>query len=197
MSRFDPALIARALAAVRAAQEAAAAQPPAQALPGAGAPPEQAPEASWRARATELAKAIARRFEGLRLRPYLCPAAVPTIGYGATTYLDGRAVQLTDPPISQDAAERLLDRQVREVYQPAAERLCPTADTAGRLAAITDFAFNLGPTRLKASTLRRRALEGDWDAVADEMMRWVYGGGRKLPGLVLRCQARVTLLSAD
>ncbi|MCK6431900.1 MAG: lysozyme [Aquabacterium sp.] len=173
MSRFDPALVARALAAVLASR--------------AGQPAQ-------RGRALEIAMALARRFEGLRLRPYLCPAGVPTIGYGATTYLDGRAVSPGDPAITPAGAERLLERQMAGTFLPSAQRLCPTADTAGRVAALADFAFNLGPTRLKASTLRRRVLAGDWAGAAVELRRWVRGGGRVLPGLVLRREAEIALL---
>jgi len=145
-------------------------------------------------KAAELVKALCRRFEGLRLRPYLCPAGVPTIGMGATTYLDGRSVKMTDPPISFEAAERLLERQISSTYLPAAIRLCPTADTFGRLAALTDFAFNLGATRLRGSTLRRKVLAGDWDGACLELAKWTRGGGRVLPGLVARRQAEIALI---
>lgn len=148
-------------------------------------------------RAGQITKALCRRFEGLRLRAYVCPAGVPSIGYGATTYLDGRPVQLADPPISADTAERLLERQVMGLYLPSAIRQCPTANTFARTAALADFAFNLGPTRLKASTLRKLALAGDWEGAAAEALKWNRGGGRVLPGLVLRCQARAALLRAE
>ena len=64
----------------------------------------------------------------------------------------------------------------------------------GWLAAIVDFTFNLGAGRLQTSTLRRRVLQRDWPAAATELRRWIYGGGRVLPGLVLRRQAEVGLL---
>jgi len=186
MSRFDADLIARALAAVRASQAAPTPSP-------APAVAEQAPD-GFRAAAKRIMKGLARRFEGLFRKPYLCPAGVWTIGMGATAYADGRPVKPTDPPISEAAAERLLDLTVDHTYLPAAERLCPTCDTPARLAAVADFAFNLGPTRLKASTFRKRVLERDWNAAADEALRWNRAGGRVLRGLTLRCQARAALL---
>ena len=75
-------------------------------------------------------------------------------------------------------------------------RFCPVLATEpeGRLAAIVDFTFNLGAGRLQTSTLRRRVLQRDWPAAATELRRWIYGGGRVLPGLVLRRQAEVGLL---
>ena len=61
----------------------------------------------------------------------------------------------------------------------------------GKFCAIVDFAYNLGVGRLQTSTLRRKINELDWEAVAKELMRWVYGGGKKLPGLVKRRQAEL------
>jgi lysozyme len=144
-------------------------------------------------RAAEVTERLAKPAEGLRLKPYLCPAGVPTIGYGATTYLDGRPVKLTDPPISPEAAERLLHRQVATVYQPGTRALCPRL-SGDALGAITDFSFNLGLTRLKASTLRRKLNAGDLEGAKAELLKWVRGGGRVLPGLVLRRKAEAALL---
>jgi lysozyme len=55
--------------------------------------------------------------------------------------------------------------------------------------AIMDFVYNLGVGRLQASTLRRKINVQDWRGAAKELRKWVYGGGRKLPGLVLRREA--------
>jgi len=130
------------------------------------------------------------------LRPYLCPAGVPTIGYGATRYLDGRPVLLSDLPISRDAAERMLALQLERTYLPQTLALCPGL-TGSRLAAIADFTFNLGAGALRASTLRRRVNAGDWGAVPGELRKWVRGGGRVLRGLVLRREAEIDLINAE
>ena len=58
--------------------------------------------------AVKVAAALARMFEGLYLSPYLCPAGVPTLGYGATYYEDGTRVTLSDPAITRERAEELL-----------------------------------------------------------------------------------------
>lgn len=146
------------------------------------------------AESIKVAVALARRFEGFMPHPYLCPAGVPSIGFGATFYEDGRAVKLTDPPITRARAELLLLWSVRCVYLPAVRRLCPNVDTPERLAALIDFAFNLGAGRLRASTLRRKVNVGDWDAARVEVMRWVIGGGRKLKGLEIRRAAERDLM---
>jgi len=76
------------------------------------------------------------------------------------------------------------------------QRFCPVlaAEPEGRLAAIVDFTFNLGAGRLQTSTLRRRINQRDWAAAANELGRWVYGGGKVLPGLVTRRAAEVRLI---
>jgi lysozyme len=76
-------------------------------------------------------------------------------------------------------------------------RFCPVLATQpeGRLAAIVDFTFNLGAGRLQTSTLRRRINQRDWIAAGKELRRWVYGGGKVLPGLVTRRSAEVALLT--
>ena len=143
--------------------------------------------------ALDIAAELCRRFEGLRLRPYMCPAGIPTIGYGATYYLDGRTIKLTDPPISRDTADRLLLATLERVYMPAAKRACPGAEGPA-LAALADFAFNLGCARLNGSTLRRKFNAGDMDGAKSELLKWVRGGGKVLPGLVKRRQAEAALL---
>lgn len=144
--------------------------------------------------AVEVAAALARRFEGCRLRPYLCPAGVPTIGYGATYYEDGTRVTLFDPAITKERAEQLLLWMVRNRYLPAVLKLCPGIDSPERLAAIIDFTFNLGAGNLKISTLRKRINAGRWNDVPVELRKWVKGGGKTLRGLVGRREAEASLI---
>lgn len=144
--------------------------------------------------AIPVSAALARRFEGCYLRPYLCPAGVPTIGYGATYYEDGSRVTLADPSITGERAESLLLWMIHTKYLPAVIRLCPGIDEPHRLAAIIDFTFNLGAGSLQASTMRRRINAGQWDDVPDELRKWVKAGGRMLRGLVLRREAEAVLI---
>ena len=51
---------------------------------------------------------IIKKCEGLELKPYLCPAGVPTIGYGSTRYENGERIKLTDAPITEERANALL-----------------------------------------------------------------------------------------
>ena len=140
-----------------------------------------------------VATALAQRFEGLYLSPYLCPAGVPTIGYGATYYEDGSRVTLFDAPITRERAMELLQWMVRTVYLPTVMRLCPGIDNPSRLAALIDFSFNLGGSALKNSSLRRKVNAGMWSAVPTELRKWVMAAGRRLRGLVIRREVEAAL----
>ena len=134
-------------------------------------------------------------FEGLYLKPYLCPAAVPTIGVGSTFYEDGTRVTLKDPPITRERAMALLEHELLQCL-PRVRRLCPGLADWGEVAtgAILDFAFNCGTGALAGSTLRRRINADDVPGARVELMKWVRGGGRVLPGLVKRRAAEAALL---
>lgn len=140
---------------------------------------------------------LAKRFEGFqrvaksdpgRAHPYVCPAGFWTIGYG-------HLCEPTHPPITEIEGEVYLAHDLQTALA-ATLRYCPTLATEPeeRLAAIVDFTFNLGAGRLQTSTLRRRVNQRDWIAASQELRRWVYGGGKVLPGLEARRSAESTLL---
>jgi lysozyme len=138
---------------------------------------------------SEIFLGLARRYEGLRLKAYLCPAGIPTIGYGHTG-----GVKLGDT-ITAEEAEALLKKDAA-IYEMGAANLSPILWTdEKRRAAIADFCFNLGLGRYKASTLRRRVEAGDWEGAEAELNKWVWGGGKKLPGLVKRRAEEAALIN--
>jgi lysozyme len=142
----------------------------------------------------DTASQITMMFEGFRTYPYLCPAGVWTIGYGTTRYPNGKKVQSSDMWIPKTlAAEYLRQEIVSSINQVL--KCCPILSLhESRLAAITDFVYNLGAGRLQASTLRRRINQGDWVLVKTELMKWVRGGRRILPGLVARRKVECGLI---
>lgn len=146
--------------------------------------------------AVEITASLCKQFEGLYLKPYLCPANVATIGFGSTRYEDGRRVTLADPPITKARAEELLMWEINRVCVPAVKRSCPELKEPKKLAALLDFTFNLGSGNLHSSTLRKKINAEDWDAAQIELAKWVRGGGRVLPGLVKRRTAEAALLRA-
>ena len=139
------------------------------------------------------AASICRRFEGLYLKPYLCPAGVPTIGYGATFYQDGKKVSLRDKPITREQAEDLLMYHLKQYFLKEVLLLCYTLDTESKTASILDFAFNVGLGNLKISTLRKRILTKNWEDVPNQLMRWNKANGKVLKGLTLRREAEKVL----
>ena len=145
----------------------------------------------------DIAAALCKQFEGYKGKPYLCPAGVPTIGYGSTYYADGRKVALTDAPMSEPDAAALLLQELHHTYLPGVLRQCPILLTDERKCnAIVDFVYNLGLGRLQTSTLKRKINVSDWDAAQEQLMLWTKGGGRVLPGLVKRRAAESALLAS-
>ena len=138
---------------------------------------------------------LCKFFEGLEKRlnngmigKYLCPANYWTQGYGILCNPDA-------PDITPAEAERRLYAAL-PMYVKQTLACCPRLwlGPPERLAAIADFTFNLGAARLRASTLRRKINAGDWDDACVELMKWVNGGGRRLPGLVARRAAEIKLI---
>ena len=141
---------------------------------------------------------LAKRYEGFcrvpksdpnRAYPYVCPAGFWTVGYGHLC--DAKHL-----PITMEEGEAFLAADMTDALR-ATLRCCPvlTTEPAKRLAAIVDFTFNLGAGRLQTSTLRRRINQRDWTGAVQELRRWIYGGGRVLPGLVLRREAEIQLFA--
>lgn len=146
--------------------------------------------------AITIARSLCIAFEGVYLKPYLCPAGVPTIGIGSTRYENGVKVTLSDPPITLDRAKELLMWELRTECLPHVLRLCPNLEGRGpgAVGAIVDFTYNLGWPRLAASTLRRKINANDWEGAKVELEKWVRGGGKVLPGLVKRRKAEAALI---
>jgi lysozyme len=141
---------------------------------------------------TEQGLALIKRFEGFSPTPYLCPAGWWTIGWGAIHGLDGQPVTAATLPVSEEEAETLLRRDVT-VAERAVLRLITVPLSDGRFDSLTSFAFNLGGGALQRSTLRRKVNREEHAEVPDEFRKWVWGGGRKLPGLIRRREAEAGL----
>lgn len=124
-------------------------------------------------------------FEGFRESPYLCPAGVPTIGYGSTRYADGTSVKLTDHGITRTEADKIMRETLIE-YEDAVNRYCLVPVNQNQFDALVDFAYNAGAQNLRKSTLLRKLNERDHGGALMEFERWVYSDGRVLPGLVRR-----------
>ncbi len=156
----------------------------------------------------DVAVALCKQFEGLHrvgadglIYPYVCPAGYPTIGWGTVYKPSGKKVTMEDPPITRAIADAWLMDELQRVCASAVMRQCPEL-FAWSLAngnwrafcAIADFTYNLGAGRLQTSTLRRKLRALDWEGSKEQLLLWVRGGGRVLPGLVRRREAEAKLL---
>lgn len=135
--------------------------------------------------------AMIRKHEGFRSKPYLCPAGVWTIGYGST-----KGVRATSPPVSVQQAEAMMRIDAHQAISQALALSPVLASHPQALCAIADFVYNLGQGRYRASTLRKKIDRQDWQGACEQLSLWVWGGGRKLPGLVLRRAEEVVLVRA-
>lgn len=117
--------------------------------------------------------------EGLRQDAYLCPAGVPTIGYGHT-----HGVKMGDR-ITEEQAERLL---IGDLIVAETEVNRYGFDlTQNQFDALVSFVFNVGAGNFRSSTLLKRLKANPNDPdIANQFKRWVYGDGKVLPGLVRR-----------
>ena len=136
---------------------------------------------------------IIKDFEGLSLKPYLCPAGVPTIGYGNTRYQDGSKVTMQDEPITEQEANVLFDFYHNQ-FKAEVKKVVATEINENQLEALTSFAYNLGIGNLKKSTLLKKVnLDPNDKSIALEFAKWNKAGGKVLNGLVKRRKAESDL----
>lgn len=138
-------------------------------------------------------KDLITKWEGLRLKPYLCSAGVATIGYGSTRYENGKGVKLTDPQITKERANELFELTI-DKYEKAVFTLGPDELTQNQFNALVSFAYNLGVTALANSTLMRKVNANLNDpTIAAEFRKWVNAGGKKVEGLVNRREDEIKM----
>lgn len=136
---------------------------------------------------------LIKSFEGLKLKPYLCPANVPTVGYGSTFYENDKKVKLTDPSITEQRASELLLDSLKG-FEKYVDSYCRDDINQNQFDALVSFCYNLGPANLKSSTLLKKANVNPNDpTIAQEFLRWNKAGGRALKGLTKRRQAESDL----
>ena len=128
-----------------------------------------------------LAAAMIRRFEGLSLAPYFCPAGLLTVGYGHVILAGEPHLRAG---VSKDEAESLLLHDL--AWALFAARNVGRVLTDGQAAALASLIFNIGAGAWACSTIRGAVMAGDMAAAVGQFARWNKGGGRVLAGLVSR-----------
>ena len=144
---------------------------------------------------SEKCLALIREFEGFRSKPYLCPAGVPTIGYGSTRYADGRPVKMTDAPITEAQAQELLQATLAK-YEDCVNGAVKMPINQNQFDAFVSFTYNLGCGAFRNSTLLRLFNQGYAPQAAAQFYRWTLGGGKVLAGLVSRRAAERALFES-
>ena len=134
---------------------------------------------------------LVKHFEGLlerrgdEIHAYLCPAGVPTIGYGTILFPSGVKVKMGDIIDEGDAVD-LLHWELDEKTAGVLRALEGVPAPQNWLDAYVSLAYNIGTTAFAGSTTCRLFKEGDLLGAADAILMWNKGGGKVLPGLVRR-----------
>lgn len=129
---------------------------------------------------------LIKRFEGFSPTVYICPAGYPTIGHGHVVLPEEK--ERFKAGITKEEAEDLLITDLMRL-EKRIKPLIKVEINELMLDAIMSFSYNLGIGAFQRSTLRQKLNRGEFIDASDEFLKWVYVGGRKLQGLVLRRQA--------
>lgn len=133
------------------------------------------------------------KHEGLSLKPYLCPARIPTIGYGNTYYPDGKRVTLLDKEITKEQAFEMF-KEVADRFAKRVNSLVTKPLTQNQFNALVSFAYNVGTGNFSSSTLLKKINVNPNDlSIKSEFMRWNKAGGKVLTGLTNRRNEEATL----
>jgi len=135
---------------------------------------------------------LVKHFEGFQATAYLCPANVPTIGYGHTKGVTRADVGVKF--VTEDTAAQMLADDLAEFAQQV-EAAVTVPLEQHHFDALCSFTYNLGAQTLRSSTLLSRLNAGAYEAVPDQLLRWTHGGGQVLQGLVRRRTAEAKLWS--
>ena len=137
-----------------------------------------------------------KKHEGVRYKPYRCPAALWTIGVGHVLYPEQGRLTMAERmnfPLKIEHFRIFSKEEVDEILKTDLARFirgvskyCPVITSQGQLDALVSFSFNVGLGALQRSTLRQKHNRGDYDGAAQEFLKYTKGGGKVLPGLVKR-----------
>ncbi len=137
-----------------------------------------------------------KHHEGVRVRPYRCPALLWTVGVGHVidpTHIGVKFEERKKLPLPPGWDRTLPMAEVEEIlekdlirFERGVERLCANGLTQHRFDALVSFAFNVGLGNLQRSSIRMRHNRGDYEGAAEAFMMWTKAAGKELPGLVKR-----------
>ena len=132
---------------------------------------------------------LIKRFQGVKLKPYLCPAGIPTISIGCTYYEDGTKVKMTDAPISEARATDIFLNVIKH-YERSVDSFCRDDINQNQFDSLVSICYNVGAGALKRCTLLKKVNANPNDPLIKlEFLKWYKSGGLVLNGLTLRRQA--------
>lgn len=150
---------------------------------------------------SKLGLELIKLHEAFRSKPYLCPAKVPTIGYGSTFYEDGTKVKLSDAPISKEMATIIMSHYINEKIIPTIQRTVKIALTQNEIDSLCSFIYNLGETNFITSTLLKKINQNIKGAeIERQFLKWnkanVSGKLIPLKGLTKRRKQEYELFNS-
>ena len=135
--------------------------------------------------------------EGVKTRPYQCPALIWSVGVGhvidpshaAVKYEERKSLPIPagwDRSLTMDEVDAILAQDLAR-FERGVARLCPASvNHQGQFDALVSFAFNVGIGNLQRSSIRMRYNRGDVEGAADAFLMWTKAAGKVLTGLVKR-----------
>ena len=135
--------------------------------------------------------------EGVKTRPYQCPALIWSVGVGhvidpshaAVKYEERRSLPIPagwDRTLTMDEVDAILAQDLAR-FERGVARLCPASvNHQGQFDALVSFSFNVGLGALQRSSIRMRYNRGDVEGAADAFLMWTKAAGKVLTGLVKR-----------
>lgn len=128
--------------------------------------------------------AVIKKFEGLRLSVYLCPAGVRTIGYGHALRFNEYGIK----KITEEQAEKYLCDDLKK-FENSIKKLVKVPLSQCQFDALVSLVFNIGATNFRNSTLLKYLNNSEYSLAAEQFERWIYASGKKLDGLIVRRKA--------
>lgn len=136
---------------------------------------------------------LIKEFEGYSSTIYKDSANLPTIGYGHLILPHEK--HSFQNGITSTEAEALLKADL-SVAEKAISLLIKAPLTQNQFDSLVSLTFNLGSGALQRSTLRAKINRQEHESVPAEFLRWVYAGGKIVPGLIRRRKAEAELYSS-
>jgi lysozyme len=130
---------------------------------------------------------LIKHYEGLSLKKYLCPAGLPTIGYGHKLLPDENWNTVTN-----QQADDLLAHDLIKV-ESCINNNVNVPITQPQFDSLASFVFNLGCSNFHASTLLQLINDEQYLLAADEFCKWDHCKGKELEGLLDRREAEKQL----